>query len=109
VHEEFENGSPDCSVYARPRATEVRRRRSWVSCEVLSGPRAWKASRAIGKANREAGATWTRLERAGHSGPGLGSDGGRWHDVLEAKSGELWLRQGLAARGEVRPTPRAAL
>jgi hypothetical protein len=24
VHEEFENGSPDCSVYARPRATEVR-------------------------------------------------------------------------------------
>jgi hypothetical protein len=23
---EFENGSPDCSVYARPRATEVRRR-----------------------------------------------------------------------------------
>jgi hypothetical protein len=24
--EEFENGSPDCSVYARPRATKVRRR-----------------------------------------------------------------------------------
>jgi hypothetical protein len=105
AREELENGSPDCSIYAQPRATEVRRRRSLVSDEVLSGPRAWKASRAIGKANREAGATWTRLERAGHSGPGLGSDGGRWHDVLEAKSGELWLRQGLRARGEVRPRP----
>jgi hypothetical protein len=45
VREEFENASPDCSVYARPRVTEVRRRWSWVSDEVLSGPRAWKASR----------------------------------------------------------------
>jgi hypothetical protein len=26
VREEFENGTPDCSVYARPWATEVRRR-----------------------------------------------------------------------------------
>jgi hypothetical protein len=26
VREEFENGSPDCLVHARPRATEVRRR-----------------------------------------------------------------------------------
>jgi hypothetical protein len=26
VREEFENGSPDCSVHARPRATKVRRR-----------------------------------------------------------------------------------
>jgi hypothetical protein len=26
VCEEFENGSPDCSVHERPRATEVRRR-----------------------------------------------------------------------------------
>jgi hypothetical protein len=26
VREEFENGSPDCSVYARPWATEVRRK-----------------------------------------------------------------------------------
>jgi hypothetical protein len=56
AHEEFENGSPDCSVYARPRATEVRRRRSWVSGEVLLGPRAWKASRATGEANRVIGA-----------------------------------------------------
>jgi hypothetical protein len=40
VHEEFENGSPDCSVFARPRVTEVRRGRSRVSGEVLSGPRA---------------------------------------------------------------------
>jgi hypothetical protein len=65
VHEEFENGSWDCSAYTRPRATELRRRRSWVSGEVLSGLRAWKASRATGDANRETGATWTWLERAG--------------------------------------------
>jgi hypothetical protein len=26
VREEFENGSPDCSVHARPRATEIWRR-----------------------------------------------------------------------------------
>jgi hypothetical protein len=26
MREEFENGSPDCSVHARPRATEVRQR-----------------------------------------------------------------------------------
>jgi hypothetical protein len=56
VHEEFENGSPDCSVYARPRATEVLRGRSRVSGEVLPGPRAWKAPRAISEANRVAGA-----------------------------------------------------
>jgi hypothetical protein len=62
AHEEFENGSPDCLVYARPRATEVRRRRSWVSGEVLSGPRAWKASRATGEANRVTSAAWTWLE-----------------------------------------------
>jgi hypothetical protein len=39
VREEFENGSPDCSVYARLRAIEVRRGRSWVSGEALPGPR----------------------------------------------------------------------
>jgi hypothetical protein len=105
AREELENGSPDCSVYVMPRATEVRQRRYRVSDEVLSGPRAWKASRATGEANQEAGATWTRLERAGRGGRGLGSDGGRWRGVLEAKSGELWLRQGLRAREEVRPRP----
>jgi hypothetical protein len=105
AREELENGSPDCSVYARPRATEVRRRRSLVSGEVLSGPRAWKASRATSEANREADATWTWLERASHGGRGLGSDGGRWRGVLEEKSCELWLRQGLRARGEIRPRP----
>jgi hypothetical protein len=62
VREEFENGSPDCSVYARPRATEVRRRRSSVSGEVLSGSRAWKASRATGEANRVTDVAWTWLE-----------------------------------------------
>jgi hypothetical protein len=106
---ESENGSPDCSVYAWPRATEVRRGWSWVYGEVLLGPSAWKASRVTGKANREAGATWTRLERAGRGGRGLGSGGGRWRGVLEAKSDELRLRQGLRARGEVRPRPWAAL
>jgi hypothetical protein len=58
VREEFEN----CSVYARPRATEVRRRRSWVSSEVLSGPRAWKTSRAISEDNRATDTAWTWLE-----------------------------------------------
>jgi hypothetical protein len=59
VHEEFENGSPDCSVYARPWATEVRQGRSQVSGEVLSGPRTWKASRAISEANdRVTGVAW---------------------------------------------------
>jgi hypothetical protein len=77
VREEFENDSPDCSVYARPRATEVRRRRSWVSGEVLSGPRAWKASRTPVEANRVTGAAWTRLEWAGRGGRGSNSDGGR--------------------------------
>jgi hypothetical protein len=76
VREEFENGSPDFSVYARPRATKVWRRRSWVSGEVLSGPRAWEAPWATGEANRGTGAAWTRLERAGRGGRGLGSDGG---------------------------------
>jgi hypothetical protein len=77
VCKESENGSLDCSVYRRRRATEVRRGRSWVSGEVLSGPSAWKASRATGEANRRAGAAWKRLERAGRGGRGLGSDGGR--------------------------------
>jgi hypothetical protein len=62
VREEFENGSPNCAVYARPRATDVRRRRSWVSGEVLLGPRAWKASRTTGKTNRVTGAAWTWVE-----------------------------------------------
>jgi hypothetical protein len=68
VCKESENDSLDCSVYARRRATEVRRGRSWVSGEVMSGPSAWKASRATSKANRGAGVAWTRLERAGRGG-----------------------------------------
>jgi hypothetical protein len=56
--EEFENGSPDCSVYARPWAIEVRRGRSRVSSEVLSGLRTWKASWATGEANRVTGTAW---------------------------------------------------
>jgi hypothetical protein len=55
VREEFENGSPDCSVYTRPRVTEVRRRRYWVSSEVPSGLRAWKALWATSEANRGTG------------------------------------------------------
>jgi hypothetical protein len=77
VREEFENGSPDCSVYAWPRAIEVRRGRSWVSGEVLPGPRTWKASRATGEANRVTGATWMWLEGDGRGGRGSGGDGGR--------------------------------
>jgi hypothetical protein len=58
VCEELKNDSLDCSVYARRRAAEVRRGRSWFSGEVLSGPRAWEASQAIGEANRAPGVTW---------------------------------------------------
>jgi hypothetical protein len=68
VRGEFENGSPDCPVYARLRATEVRRGRSWVSGEALPGPRTWKASRATIKANRATGAAWKWLEGAGRGG-----------------------------------------
>jgi hypothetical protein len=77
VHEEFENGSPDCSVHARPQVTKVRRRWSRVSGEVLSGLSAWKAPRATGEANQGAGATWMWLEWAGRGGRGSGGDGGR--------------------------------
>jgi hypothetical protein len=89
VRKESENDSLDCSVNARRRATEVWRGRSWVSGEVLPGPSAWKASRATGEANRGAGAAWTRLERAGHGGRGLGSGGGRRKGSSELKRG-VW-------------------
>jgi hypothetical protein len=65
AREEFENGSPDCSVYARPRVTEVRRGRSRISGEVLPGPRTWKASRATGEANRVTSAAWKWLGQLG--------------------------------------------
>jgi hypothetical protein len=68
VCEEFENGSPDCSVYARLRATEVRRGRSWASGEALPGLRTWKGSRATGEANRATGTAWEWLEGAGLGG-----------------------------------------
>jgi hypothetical protein len=89
VCKESKNDSPDCSVYARRQATEVRQGRSWVSGEVLPGLSAWKASRATGEANRGAGAAWTRLERAGHGGRGLGSGGGRRKGSPELKRG-IW-------------------
>jgi hypothetical protein len=50
VCEELKNGSPDFSVFARRRAAEVRRGRSWFSGEVLPGPRAWEASQALSEA-----------------------------------------------------------
>jgi hypothetical protein len=68
VREEFENGSPDFSVYARLRATEVRRGRSWVSGEALPGLRTWKASRATDEANRATGVARKWLEGAGRGG-----------------------------------------
>jgi hypothetical protein len=58
VCEELKNDSLDCSVYARRRATEVWRGRSWFFSEVLSGPRAWEASQALSEANRADGAAW---------------------------------------------------
>jgi hypothetical protein len=72
VCEEFENGSPDCSVYARLWAIEVRRGRSWVSGEGLPGPRTWKASRAPGEANRATDTAWEWLEGAGRGGRSSG-------------------------------------
>jgi hypothetical protein len=77
VCEELKNGSPDCSVYARRRAAEVRRGRSWLSGEVRLGPRARNASQANGEANRAAGVTWKQLGWAGHGGRGSGGNGGR--------------------------------
>jgi hypothetical protein len=77
VCEELKNDSPNCSVHARRRATEVRRGRSWLSGEVLPGPRAWVASQALGKAIRAAGAAWKRPEWAGHGGRGTSGNGGR--------------------------------
>jgi hypothetical protein len=68
AREEFENGSPDCSVYARPRATEVWQGRSRVSGEVLPGPRTWKASRATGEANRVTSLAWKWLGGTGRGG-----------------------------------------
>jgi hypothetical protein len=77
VRKELKNGSPDCSIYARRRAGEVRQGRSWFSGEVLPGPRAEKASRALSEAIRAAGAAWKQLEWAGHGGRGSGGNGGR--------------------------------
>jgi hypothetical protein len=48
LHQGLKNGSPDCSVYERRRATEVRWGQSWLSSEVMLGPRAGKASQANG-------------------------------------------------------------
>jgi hypothetical protein len=77
VREELKNGSPESSVHARRRVTEVRRGRSWPSGEVLSGPMAGKASQVNGEANRATDAAWKRLEWAGHGGRGSGGNGGR--------------------------------
>jgi hypothetical protein len=105
---EFENGSPDSSVYVRLRATEVRWGRSWVSNEALPGPRTWKASRASGKANWVTGAAWKWLERAGR---GSRCSGGLAAVARRARGEVQWTlaRAGLRARGEVRPKPWAAL
>jgi hypothetical protein len=87
VCEELKNDSLDCSVYARRRAAEVRRGRSWLSGEVLPGPGAWGASRAISEANRAPGAAGKQLEWASHGGR-LG-----WQWQAEKSSPEL--RRGI--------------
>jgi hypothetical protein len=89
--------------------TEVQRRCSQASGEVLPGPRAWEASRAIGEANRAAGEAWKYPEGAGHGSRGSDGFGGWWCGVFGANSNELWLGQDLRARGEVRPELGAAL
>jgi hypothetical protein len=102
VCKESENDSPDCSVYVRRRATEVRRWWSWVSGEVLPGSRAWKAPRATSEANRGVGATLTRLERDGRGGRGLGSGGGRRKSSPELRRG-VWPARVSTGWGEARP------
>jgi hypothetical protein len=102
VCKESENGSPDCSVYAQPRATEFRRGWSWVSGEVLLGPSAWKASWVTGKANREAGATCTRLEWAGRGGWVVvaGDDAAcSRQSPVNFGLGKAWERAGRYGRG----------
>jgi hypothetical protein len=77
VREELKNDSLNCLVYARRRVAEVWRGRSWFAGEVLLGPRAGKASQAIGEANRATGAAGKQLGWAGHGGRGSGGNGGR--------------------------------
>jgi hypothetical protein len=97
VREEFENGSPDCSVYMWLRATEVQRGWSWVSGEALLGPRTWKASWATS----EATSNWRGLEAAEGSWPRWSRLGQWWR--AEESSPELEFL--LEARGRVKGRP----
>jgi hypothetical protein len=108
VCEEFENGSPDCSVYARLRATEVWQGWSWVSSEVLSGPRTWKASRATSEANRATGMAWKWLEGAGRGGRGSGGMAGGGAACSRRSPVNFGSGRTESAR-EVRPRPWDAL
>jgi hypothetical protein len=89
AREEFEKGLPDCSVYARLRATEVRRGRSYFSGEAMPRLKLGKASPLHGEAVQ-----WL--------GRGLGSSGRAVHGgfarAVMAGGGEL-AGVGVFARG----------
>jgi hypothetical protein len=72
TRKEFENGAETYPVHVRRWAEEVRRGCYRVSGEVLSGLRAWGASRVSGGANQTVGAYRGRLEWAGRGGRGSG-------------------------------------
>jgi hypothetical protein len=65
------------------------------------GSERWKASRFTGEATREAGTTWTRLERAGRGGRGLGSGGGvcSRRSPVNFDLGKAWERARRYDRG----------
>jgi hypothetical protein len=89
MHEEFENGSPDCSVHARLRATEVRRGRFCFSGEAMPRLKLGKALLLHGEAVQWLGRGLGSSGRAGH--------GGRARAVM-AGGGEL-AGVGVFARG----------
>jgi hypothetical protein len=68
VCEEFENGTPNCSVYARLRATEVRRWRFCFSGEAMPRLKLGKALPLHGEAVQWLGRGLGSSGRAGHGG-----------------------------------------
>jgi hypothetical protein len=65
---ELEKGSPDCSVHARRRATEVRRGWIRLSGEAMPRLKLEEASRLHGEAVQGLGRGWGSTEGAGHNG-----------------------------------------
>jgi hypothetical protein len=83
VREEFENGSPDCSVYAQLWATEVWRGRFCFSGEAMPRLKLWKALPIHGEAVQWLGRGLGLSGRASHSGRARAvmADGGELAEV----------------------------